>query len=170
MRNYVAKDVDALGESLGAEVPDNWFDEKELIDLRYQQIVRNPEYQTWSLRAINLREAGKMIGHIGFHTKPGASYLQPYAPNGVEFGFTIFPEFRRNGYAREASIAVMEWAHQQHSVPEFVLTISPDNLPSLKLARSLGFIKVGSHIDEVDGVEDIYRLDYHQNKPTQHGI
>lgn len=154
------EDADALQSFLGADVPPDWFAAKALIELRYQQIIRTPEYQPWSLRAMILREKGMLIGHIGFHTQPGASYLQPYAPNGVEFGFTVFPDFRRNGYAREASLALMEWAHQQWSVSEFVLTISPDNVPSLRLAQSLGFKKIGSHVDEVDGVEDIYRLDY----------
>jgi len=160
LHHSLAKDTRALGGNFGMDIPVDWFEAKELIELRFKQIVRNPEYQPWSLRAIKLREKNTMVGHIGFHTPPGATYLQPFAPNGVEFGFTIFPEFRRNGYAREASLALMEWAYQQHSVSEFILTISPDNTPSRKLAQSLGFMKIGSHLDEVDGVEDIYRLDY----------
>jgi len=34
--------------------------------------------------------AGRVI-YIGFHTQPGHPYLEPYAPNGVEFGFEVFP-------------------------------------------------------------------------------
>ena len=157
----LAGDSDALQNLLGVNVPPDWFAAKALIYLRYQQIMRTPEYQPWSLRAIILREKGMLIGHIGFHTLPGAAYLHPYAQNGVEFGFTVFPDFRHNGYAREASIALMEWAYQQQAVSKFILTISPDNIPSLKLAQGLGFKKIGSHVDEVDGVEDIYRLEYH---------
>jgi len=160
----LAEDSDAIKNYLGIGVPPDWFAAKELMELRYQQILHTPDYQPWSLRAIVLREKGLMIGHIGFHTQPGASYLHPYAPNGVEFGFTIFSDFRRNGYAKEASLALMEWAHQQQAVSEFILTISPNNIPSLRLAQSLGFKKIGSHVDEVDGVEDIYRLDYHRLK------
>jgi RimJ/RimL family protein N-acetyltransferase len=156
----LGEDTDSLQSFLGADIPPDWFAANALIELRYQQIIRTSEYQPWSLRAMILREKGMMIGHIGFHTQPGASYLQPYAPNGVEFGFTVFPDFRRNGFAREASTALMGWAYQQQAVSEFVLTISPDNVPSLRLAQRLGFKRIGSHVDEVDGVEDIYRLDY----------
>jgi len=156
----LAEDSDVLQNYLGVDFPHDWFAAKALIELRYQQINRTPEYQPWSLRAIILREKGMMIGHIGFHTQPGASYLHPFAPNGVEFGFTVFPDFRRNGYAREATLALMAWAYQQHEVSEFILTISPGNIPSLKLAQGLGFKKIGLHVDEVDGEEDIYRLDY----------
>ena len=62
-----------------------------------------------SLRALVLRDRQVMVGYIGFHTAPGAEYLQPYAPGGVEFGFTVYPPFLRQGYAREASIAVMSY-------------------------------------------------------------
>jgi len=160
----------ALQGYLGVDIPPDWFAAKGLTELRYQQIIRTPEYHPWSLRAIILREKSLMIGHIGFHTQPGAAYIHPYAPNGVEFGFTIFPDFRRNGYAREASLALMAWAHQEQAVSEFILTISPDNMPSLKLAQGLGFRKIGSHLDEIDGVEDIYRLDYQLLKPTLNHI
>ena len=162
----LAEDSDAFQGYLGVDAPPAWFAAKGLMELRCQQIIRTPEYHPWSLRAIILREKGFMIGHIGFHTQPGASYLHPFAPNGVEFGFTVFPDFRRNGYAREASLALMAWANQEHSVSEFILTISPNNMPSLKLAQGLGFRKIGSHMDEVDGVEDIYRLDYQLLKPA----
>lgn len=160
LRYSISDEVEKLKDFLGVEIHPEWLKSRELIELRYQQIIRNPDYQPWSLRAVILRDKGKMIGHIGFHSVPGAPYLNPYANNGVEFGFTIYPEFRRNGYAREASLALMNWAYEQNSVSEFILSIRPDNIPSLKLAEGLGFLKVGSQVDEVDGVEDIYKLNF----------
>lgn len=73
----------------------------------------------------------------------------------MEFGFTVFAPHRRKGYAREASQALMDWAHSEHGVKDFVLTISPDNLPSQRLAAELGFSRIGEHVDEVDGIEHI---------------
>lgn len=99
-----------------------------------------------------------MVGHIGFHDKPGADYLREWNPGGVEYGFTIFPAHRRNGYAREASLALMQWARELHGVTGFVVTISPDNVASRALVAGLGFVRVGSHLDEVDGVEDVLVL------------
>ena len=49
----------------------------------------------------------------------------------------------------------MHWAHLAHGVARFVMTIRPDNVPSQALAAGLGFVRIGSHIDEVDGLEDI---------------
>lgn len=162
LQHSLAEEFAALQNDLGAQVPLDWLEAQGLVELRYQQVLHDPDYQPWNIRAIVLREERQMIGYIGFHTRPGASYLQPYAPTGVEFGYTIFPAYRRHGYAREAAVALMTWAYEQHAVPEFVLSISPHNIPSLKLAVGLGFVKVGSHMDEEDGVEDVYWLDYLQ--------
>jgi hypothetical protein len=52
----------------------------------------------------------------------------------------------------------MRWAQTLHGVSAFAVTISPDNCPSLALVKSLGFVRVASHTDEVDGVEDIFLL------------
>jgi len=96
-----------------------------------------------------------MVGHIGFHAAPGAEYFRPFSPGAVEFGFTVFPDFRRQGYAREASLALMRWARQTHQVTKFVLSIRPDNAISQALAAQLGFVRVGTHLDEIDGLEDV---------------
>jgi RimJ/RimL family protein N-acetyltransferase len=97
-----------------------------------------------------------MVGHIGFHEAPGARYLEEWCPGGIELGFTVFPVYRRKGYAREASLALMEWANRTSAVTGFVLSVAPGNLPSRSLAQSLGFSRVGTHLDEVDGPEDVF--------------
>ncbi len=147
---------------LGYPIPPDWLAEQAVMRVRLDQLHQNPALQPWLLRAIILRAAQTMIGNIGFHSAPGPAYLAAIAPGGqgVEFGYTIFPAFRRQGYAREASVALMAWAAKQHHVDQFVLTISPTNLPSLRIAQRLGFRKVGAHIDDVDGPEDIFRLDW----------
>jgi RimJ/RimL family protein N-acetyltransferase len=60
----------------------------------------------------------------------------------------------------------MRWAYDHHEITEFVVSISPNNIPSLRLAKSLGFERVGSHIDEVDGLEDIFRITYRPTDPV----
>lgn len=143
--------------SLPAEWPE---EETDVLSLRLKQLETEPAYQPWSLRAMVLRGTGRMVGHIGFHSAPGSEYLRPFSPNGVEFGFTVFPGFRRRGYAREASLALMRWANQAHHVSNFVVSIRPDNAPSRALATQLGFVRIGSHVDEVDGLEDVLEYIY----------
>ena len=144
---------------LGAVVPETWPQERGVLALRLRQLQEDPSLQPWLLRAMRLRAGSRFVGQIGFHTAPAPAYLEPFAPGGVELGFSVFPPFRRQGLAREACLALMEWARTIHGVPRFVVSIAPDNEASRALARGLGFRKVGSHVDEVDGVEDVYALE-----------
>jgi RimJ/RimL family protein N-acetyltransferase len=144
---------------LGLSVPPGWLSERPLMKIRLDQLRRDSTLQPWLLRAIGLRQEQVMIGHIGFHSRPGADYLRDFAPGGVEFGYTVFAPFRRQRYATEAAEALMAWASREHYVTRFVLSISPDNRPSLRLARRLGFQKVGGHVDDEDGPEDIFVRD-----------
>ncbi len=70
-----------------------------------------------------------------------------------------FPLDQRQGYATEACAALTAWVEKEQCVTCFVVSISPNNLPSLRLAQDFGFRKIGSHIDAEDGPEDIYRRD-----------
>lgn len=151
----LGQDLPKAGRLVGLLLPEGLLDSLDVMELRLQQLRADAGFQPWSLRAIALRGRGVMVGHIGCHTAPGADYLVPYAPGGVEFGFTVYPPWLRQGYAREASLALMDWAHRVHGVTKFVLSIRPDNTASQALAASLGFVRIGSHMDEVDGLEDI---------------
>ncbi len=155
LRAVLRHDLAEAEGILGCPCPADLLDHAEVMALRLRQLEAEPALQPWLLRAMVLRERRVVVGHIGFHTAPGPEYLHPYAPGGVEFGFTVYSPFRRQGYAREASRALMHWAQREHGVNRFVLTIRPDNIASQALAAGLGFVRIGSHIDEVDGLEDI---------------
>ena len=141
---------------LPASLPDGWPGEHSwLLKIRLPQLEKKPELQPWLVRAMVDRSLGAMVGFIGFHGPPGDESLKEFSPNAAEFGFTVLPPYRRQGYAQEASLALMQWATREHGVTEFVLTISPDNFASQALAAKLGFVRIGSHMDESDGPEDV---------------
>lgn len=152
----LASNQQKASESLGLTVPEEWFAEKGLMDIRLAQLEQDATLQPWLLRAIALRSEMVMIGHIGFHSHAAPDYLQPYAPQGIEFGYTVYPAYRGQGYATEAGTALMEWATAVHHIIQFVLTIAPDNTPSQRIAQRFGFVKVGEHMDEADGLEEIF--------------
>ncbi|MCY3771997.1 MAG: GNAT family N-acetyltransferase, partial [Gemmatimonadetes bacterium] len=123
------------------------------IEMRLRQLHANPEIQPWLLRAIVLKRSQTMCGRIGFHSKPGPEDLRKVAAEGVELGYEVGESFRRQGIARESAIAIMKWASEQHRQRCFVLSIDPENTASLSMARSMGFMEIGSHVDEVGGLE-----------------
>jgi RimJ/RimL family protein N-acetyltransferase len=143
---------------LGYPLADEWQPEV-WVGRRLAQLRADPALEPWVLRAAILRATGRMIGHAGFHTAPGPDYLEPVAPGGVELGYTIYPAYRQQGYATEMVAALFAWAEREHGVRRFVLSISPENVPSLRIAHHFGFRKVGAHIDEEDGPEGIFLLD-----------
>lgn len=155
----LAQDRMAATDILGATVPTLWLEEQWLMELRLGQLQADPALQPWLLRAVVHKATNDMIGHIGFHGYPGADYLQAYAPNAAEMGYSILPDYRRQGYAREAAAALIQWAATTQDVQQFVFSIRPDNLPSQRIAAHFGFRKVGQWEDEEDGTEDVYRLD-----------
>ena len=136
-------------QELALSLPPDWPGESaDVLALRLQQLEVDPAEQPWLLRAMTLRGTGVMVGHIGFHAAPGAD-------SGGELGFLVFDTFRRRGYAREAALALMHWARESRGVRRFVLSIRPDNAASQALAAQLGFVRTGSQLDAVDGLEDI---------------
>ena len=140
---------------LGVPIPAEWWPVSHYKYERLEQARRNPALEPWLERAIVLRSSPTMVGSIAFHMAPAPEPVRPLGPGGVEFGYTIFPPFRRQGYATEASAALMTWAQQQ-GVTRFILSISPQNQPSLRLAAHFGFVKIGEQMDEEDGLEEIY--------------
>jgi RimJ/RimL family protein N-acetyltransferase len=138
----------------GFAVPDGWPDEHDegFLRMRHSQMEGDPEVQEWLVRAMVLTEGAlpRMIGHIGFHGPP--------IDGAAELGYTVFPDYRRRGYALEAAGALMGWARKQHGVRRFIVSVSPENGPSLAMAAKMGFRKIGEQIDEEDGLEYVFEL------------
>jgi RimJ/RimL family protein N-acetyltransferase len=153
----IADDKALVEELLQLKVHDEWLAESWVAGLRFEQWQQNPEYGPWSIRAIALRGTGEMVGYINAHAAPQPGFMEGKAPNGIEIGYLIFSPWRGRGIAYEAITAFNAWA-RAHGVDSVVLSISPENEASLALAAKLGASKIGSHIDERDGPEDIFLL------------
>lgn len=150
---------DAAEALIGLRIPSEWYEAADFAALRLREFEQGTTTQDWLPRAIGQRQTGEMIGHIGFHTPPAPAYLAPLCPEGVELGYTIFSAHRRQGFATEAIHTLVDWAHEQRGVRFFIASVSPANAASLQLIAKLGFRRIGSHIDETDGPEDIFQLE-----------
>jgi RimJ/RimL family protein N-acetyltransferase len=138
---------------LGAKVPDHFPGHAErLLRIRLEDMRVDPSTAPWLLRAMVLREPGRpMVGHVGFHGKPDAR-------GAVEIGYTVFPEYRRRGFAIESVRAMFRWASVEHRIARFRASVSPGNEPSLRLLAKLGFRQTGTQWDEEDGEELVFEL------------
>jgi RimJ/RimL family protein N-acetyltransferase len=145
---------DEAASLLGAVLPADWpGDRMYTLRWRLDELTVNPAAQPWLLRGLILRgPERRLVGHIGFHDPPGPERK-------VEVGYSVWPQFRRQGYALEAVEALFAWATSEHGIHRFVASIGPWNEPSLGLARKLGFVQVGTQMDDLDGEELVFELD-----------
>ncbi len=148
---------------LEAKIPAEWFQKRDHMMMRLGDRRRDPAYFPWSVRAMVARPAGEgsadvAVGYTGFHSRPDPEYLKPFTPRGVELGYTVFSEYRRQGFAEEAVRGMLRWAAERDGVAHFVVSIAPSNVASNALAAKLGFVKVGTHQDPIDGLEDVFVL------------
>jgi len=120
---------------------------------RLGMVRADPDALDWLPRLMVLRDTGQAVGHIGFH--------EPPHPQGwVEVGYTVFPEHRRRGYAEEAVRGLFDWACGERGVCRFRASVGPWNRPSLALVRKLGFEQTGVQVDELDGEELVFEVDW----------
>lgn len=56
----------------------------------------------------------------------------------VDIGFAFLPDYRKQGYAREAAEAVMEYGRDVIGLKRIVAIAHPDNAPSIRLLEKLG--------------------------------
>jgi len=141
---------------LACSLPDGFPDDHDrgFLGLRQRQMHERVEFETWCPFAIV--QEGAMIGHAGFHGPPGVNAIRD--PGAVELGYTVFEPHRGNGYATEAVRALLELA-ETRGIHRFVLSVSPENAPSLAIVHKLGFVHTGEQMDEEDGLELVFELE-----------
>jgi [ribosomal protein S5]-alanine N-acetyltransferase len=120
-----------------------------LMHRRLVQLEKNPLEQPYLVRSIVFD--GQMIGYVGFHAMPDFR-------GRLEVGYTIFPEFRRQGFGLEAVRGLFDWARLESGVKTFVASVRPKNLASLAVIAKFGFVQVGRQWDADDGEELVFEL------------
>lgn len=94
----------------------------------------------WCRAFLIVRNADqRVVGACGFKNEPRAGR--------VEIGYGVSPACRRQGAATEAVDALLKLAFAGGAT-EVLAEVSPDNLASTKVVRKLGFIEIGTRVDE----------------------
>lgn len=157
MQALAERDLRRADQAIGALVP-AWLPEQleHFVQYRLAQLEVDPSVREWLGRAMILSDGAgrrRVVGAVGFHGPPDEQ-------GRLEIGYSVDPEYRRQGYAREAARAMFEWAAETHGVRRFIASISPTNEPSLGLAAGFGFSQTGSHMDDIDGLELVFEADW----------
>jgi len=151
MEALLSGDLESAQKRVGYRIPSDWPQPLEsVLRFRIPLARSHPDAVPLLLLAMVLSaDPEVVVGRLGFHG--------PVDDDGMlEIGYEVFPAHRRQGFAREAVVAMLRWAQRDPSVLRFRASISPENAPSRNLVTGLGFVEVGSQWDDEDGEETLF--------------
>lgn len=105
--------------------------------LRFLGYFGRWELMGYGMFALIEKSSGQFMGEVGF-----SDFRRGLGPDFDPFhegAWVLAAAGHGKGYALEAMTAAQEWLDQTFSPDKTVCIISPDNLPSIKLAEKLGF-------------------------------
>ena len=105
--------------------------------------------------AVEAKDAGKLVGSIGFFT--AWRDMDPEFGESPEMGWVMATETHGQGLAFEGCRAVLGWAEDNLEPTPIWAIINPDNEPSLKLADKLGFERLGDTVYQKEPIAVVRR-------------
>jgi RimJ/RimL family protein N-acetyltransferase len=132
--------------------------DRRVLGYRRHALTLDPGSAPYLLHV--LLDGGTVAGRIGCHEGPREGT--------VEIGYAVAPEHRGRGVATAMVREFLDWLAAR-GVRTVRASVSPDNAASRALLDRLGFVEVGSHLDDEDGLELELELHISGSGPTAAG-
>lgn len=129
IREFTEEDFAEIPKNESAGPGDGIFSDREKLSAYIRQQYGFCQYGIWA--AVE-RESGRLAGELGFSPAEGE--------DGLEIGYHIFKPWRGKGYALEGCLAALAWEERELNLPVRA-RIKRENIPSLRLAERLGFVR-----------------------------
>ena len=155
LREMTAQDFDALCRVLTD--PD--------IMQHYPSVFNETGVQNWinknmeryrifgfGLWAVCLKDTGEVIGDCGLTMQLIDGQIKP------EIGYHIRKDCQRQGYAKEAALAVRDWAFTNTPFQVVYSYMKHTNEPSAKTALAYGCKQVDSFRDDVNEITNVFAI------------
>ena len=124
------------------------FDENRVRNWIFRNIERYRVFG-FGLWAVCLKETGDVIGDCGLTMQLIDGEIKP------EIGYHIRADKQRNGYAKEAAIAVRDWTFNNTPFNVIYSYMKSTNEPSYKTAISYGCKQVDEFFDEANEITKV---------------
>ena len=155
LRKMDENDFDALYEVLAdADIMQHYpytFDENRVRNWIQRNIERYRIFG-FGLWAVCLKETGEMIGDCGLTLQLIDGRIKP------EIGYHIRANKQRNGYAKEAAIAVRDWTFNNTPFQIVYSYMKYTNEPSVKTAISYGCKQVDEYKDDENEITKVFAI------------
>ncbi|WP_420412812.1 GNAT family N-acetyltransferase [Roseibium sp.] len=110
---------------------------------------RNGGFGLW---VVEQKDSGNPVGLCGLVVREGL--------NMPDLGYAFLKEHRGNGYAREAALSVLDFAHFELGFRELCAITSPENGRSAALLKKIGFRQDGQRsLPKIEGIADYFVAD-----------
>lgn len=155
LREMTRDDVQALYQVLAdSDIMQHYsytFDRDRVRDWIERNIER---YRTFGfgLWAVCLKETGELIGDCGLTMQLINGQIKP------EIGYHIRADKQRNGFAKEAAIAVRDWAFHHTPFNIVYSYMKHTNEPSYKTAIAYGCKQVDEFKDDVNEITKVFAI------------
>ena len=114
---------------------------EEEVEKQKAYIVNRYPFYEYGLWMVCDKDTGEIIGRAGLEDRDlGEESV-------VELGYLIRPDYQGKGYAKEVCQAILDYAWEELGFEEVNCFIEEENLPSVALAKSLGFTYVCAHME-----------------------
>lgn len=121
-------------ENITKYMPGLYANIEDEIEYTKKYIQNMYGFYMYGMWIIVLKDTGEVIGRVGVDNK--ADVIPGYEH---EFGYMIASEYQNKGYATEASKAVLRYLEEEFDMKDIFVEVKWENIPSYKLALSLGF-------------------------------
>ena len=155
LREMKESDFDALYKVLAdSDIMRHYpytFDESRVRNWIQRNIERYRIFG-FGLWAVCLKETGEMIGDCGLTLQLIDGRIKP------EIGYHIRANKQRNGYAKEAAIAVRDWTFYNTPFQIVYSYMKYTNEPSVKTAISYGCKQVEEYKDDENEITKVFAI------------
>ena len=155
LREMKESDFDALYEVLAdSDIMQHYpytFDESRVRNWIQRNIERYRIFG-FGLWAVCLKETGEMIGDCGITLQLIDGQIKP------EIGYHIRADKQRNGYAKEAAIAVRDWTFNNTPFQIVYSYMKYTNEPSVKTAISYGCKQVDEYKYDENEITKVFAI------------
>ncbi len=134
-------DRTGFSRMLSALVPENWPPEGagDAMPLFLDWLEAAPQsvgWYCWYALGCDVADERVLLG--------GGGFLGPPQQGQVMMGYSILPQFQRQGYATEMADGLMHWALAHPEVTHIVAETEWENPASVGVLKKLGFENVGA--------------------------
>lgn len=95
-----------------------------------ERLIRSYDVNGYGLYVMTLKTTGQSIGICGLVKRP--EHTDP------DIGFSVLPDYYRQGYTLEAASAVLEYARSELKLNKILGLVHPENQASIGLLKKIG--------------------------------